>query len=172
MFAIGILVAVGLFVVAGLWYRQPNSRFSSRILGRDVDERQDPVQFLRAAAQETARVLRAWRTASLDPNLERHRQLMSRRYRILASLVLTFGLFPLLFELIGLAIPVLVRGGPVGIVLLTLALAILVYGSVGIARPVVAYGNGQPLDRNAIITSALGVTAIAAVLVAVVALAR
>ena len=71
MFAIGLVVGLALFIATGFWYRQPNSRFSSRILGRDVDEPQGTVQFLRGAAQETVRVLRASRTPSLDAVVER-----------------------------------------------------------------------------------------------------
>jgi hypothetical protein len=171
MFAIGLVVGLALFIATGFWYRQPNSRFSSRILGRDVDEPQGTVQFLRGAAQETVRVLRASRTPSLDAVVERDRQLMSRRYRILAGLVLTFVCFPLLFELLGLVIPVLLRGGAAGVLFIAFALALLLYSAFGIAKPVIAYGNGEPLELRFVVTSALRIAAVAAVLVAILALA-
>jgi hypothetical protein len=170
MFAVGILVGLALFVATGLWYRQPNSRFGAQILGRDIESRRSAADFFRDAAEDTVRVLHAWRAPNIDPYLERDRQLMSRRYRILVGLVLVFVLFPLLFELIGLVSPVLIRAGVGGVALLALALAMLLHGSIGIARPVIAYGNGERLDRRTVTMSALRVAAIAAVLIAVVAL--
>ena len=62
-----------------------------------------------------------------------------------------------------------IRGGLVGVALLVLAEALLVYRTFAIAKPVVSYGNGG--DRRALIVGAIGLGAIATVLTVTLALA-
>ena len=172
MFALGLVVSLVVFGAAVFWFRQPNGRFSTRILGHDLGAPSSaPGQFLRSAPTDTARLLRALRTPNEDPDAEHDRQLTWRRFRIMAALVLVFGAVPLLFDLVGRVAPVLVRGGAVGVALLVLAVALLVYRAFAIAKPVVSYGNGADLDRRAVIVGAIGLGAIATVLAVTLALA-
>jgi hypothetical protein len=173
MFAIGMLVGLAVLSAAAIWYRAPNARFSSRVLDGDLrGQLNDSTRFLRNASGDVDRVLDAARTTSSDPVAERDRVLMVRRYRIGVALVAVFAAFPFGFELIGLDAPFFLREGMVGIGLLVVAVGLLVHRVVGIARPVIAYGEGRPLDRHAIVVSSLGAVAIGVVLLVILIVNR
>ena len=172
MFALGLVLSLVVFGAAVFWCRQPNGRFSTRILGHDLGAPSSaPGQFVRAAPPETASLLRALRTPNEDPDTEHDRQLTWRRFRIMAAFVLVFAAVPLLFELVGRVTAAFLRGGVVGVALLVLAVALLVYRALAIAKPVVSYGNGGDLDRHALIVATIGLGAIATVLTVTLALA-
>jgi len=169
---LGIIVALALFVVSGLWYREANARFSRDVLGYDLGTGPTEIRdFVRRAPGATSQVLRAWRTTSPDPAIERDRQLMTRRFRVVVSLVPICGLLPLVFGLLGQVGPLLIRQSLVGLFIFALAVALLLHRSAAIARVVVAYGNGRELDRQSLVISSLGVAAVTATLLVVLLLA-
>ena len=163
MIELGIVVAFAVFVAAMLWYKRANDRFSERVLGHDPSRSSDPREILRDSSQ----VLRAWQTPIGDPDTERGRRLNDHRFRVMAGLVLMIAVIPLAFELIGLVSPYFARGGPIGLLILALALVMLLYRCYGIAQALVAYGNGSSLDRRSLVTSVLGAGAVIAVLLVV-----
>jgi len=77
---------------------------------------------------------------------------------------------PLLFELVGLTAPYLVRGGLSGIAILGGSLAILLSLSLRIARAVIDYGDGHPFDRRAVAMASPGVVALASLLLVILAI--
>jgi hypothetical protein len=157
MFTLGMLVGFFLFGAAFLWYRQPNSRFSSRILGFDLGSTDPDAPYLPSGGpRDLSRLLRAWRRPSEDQGAERDRRLMTNRFRILVGLLPVFAVLPILFDLIGRIIPIFLGGGLVGLGLLVVALSILIYRAMIVGQVVVAYGEGHRLDRRRLALSLLG----------------
>lgn len=160
MFELGAAVAFGEFVLALLWYREANARFSEKIVGYDGTRPPATLtELVTRRPRDAAKVRRAWTQPSTDPETEHWRLLMHRRMRLMHSGAVLLVSLPPLLGLMELDARILSRGSLALLWLVGIA-ALLLYWFSKLARVLIRYGRGEQLDARTLWTA---VTAIVVV---------
>lgn len=174
----GVLSAIALYVLAGLWYLAVDRPWFERALGRRFPSLLEPdvtkgIRFTLDAPRLTVAGLRALRTPSADPETERLRVLTIRRIRIVICLMPTIVIFPALAVLTHAALAMGMNIGVIGLAVVVGQCALFVRCAGVAAHESYRYGNGASLAAGHLWSAAGGmVTAATFMLAEVLIFAR
>jgi hypothetical protein len=166
MFELGAAIAFGEFVLALLWYREANARFSEKIVGYDGTRSAPIRELLTNRRRDAAKILRAWDQPSPDQETERWRLLMQRRFRLMMLGPALFVVLPPLLGLIELDARILSRGS-LGLLWLVGIAALLLYWFSQLALVLIRYGRAEQLDVRRLWTAVGGIVVVGIVLLGV-----
>jgi hypothetical protein len=166
MFELGAAIAFGEFVLALLWYREANARFSEKIVGYDGTRPIAAISEVGQRLRDAATIGSAWTQPSADPETEHWRLLMHRRMRLMLVGAGLLVFLPPLLGLIELDARILTRG-PLGLLWLVGIAALLLYWFSKLARWLIRYGRGEQLDVRILWTAVAGIVVVGIVLLGV-----
>jgi hypothetical protein len=166
MFELGAAVAFGEFLLALLWYRDANARFSEKVVGYDGTRPAPLGELLTNRRRDTAKILRAWDQPSPDQETEHWRLLMQRRFRLMMVGPVLFVVLPPLLGLMELDARILSRGS-LGLLWLVGISALVMYWFSKLGRVLIRYGRAEQLDVRTLWTAVAGIVVVGIALLGV-----